>query len=154
MFTVKRENASSPNHPKYGHRCYTFQTEGRIIYDPLRAGKASSYWAIIEMDKELTRYYREQFKKKFGIILFSPAFDAHISLIRGDYEKTKEMDKNWKYLDGKIVEVWYDSNLYWNEKHVWLNTYCEEYFKIREEYNVVGWNEKDFSHITVGKFNP
>lgn len=148
MFWVG-DNSVSSSHERYGHRCYTFSIEGRICYDPSRGKKTEPHWCIIEVDKEITRYYRYQFKKRFGYELYSPSFDAHVSVLKGLW--TPEMENDWKYLDGITVEVWYDSNLYWNNKHVWLNTYCEEYFTLREYYQIPDWNTKDFGHLTVGK---
>jgi hypothetical protein len=62
------------------------------------------------------------------------------------------MDSDWGFLDGKNVEIWYDSNLYWNEQHVWLNTYSKEFFQLREYYDIPDWNTKSFGHLTIGKF--
>lgn len=148
MFGLK-DNTISDNHERFGHRCYTQSTEGKICYDPVRGKKVDPYWCIIEMDKEITRYYRYLFKKRFGYELYSPSFDAHVSVLKG--EVTPKMTDEWKYLDGKIVEIKYDSNLYWNKKHVWLNTYCDEYFELRNYYNIENWNTKDYGHCTVGK---
>lgn len=148
------DNTHSPHHSKFGHRCYTFSTTGVIHYDPNSRKHNEKHWCIIDIEKELTRYYREQFKKQFGIILYAPAFDAHVSVLRGAVEYKPKMDESWKYLDKKTVEVAYDSNIYWNERHVWLNTYCADYFDIREFYGVTDWNNKDFSHLTIGKFTP
>lgn len=146
-------NSYSENHPRFGHRCYHFSTTGKIIYDPNPdKKKREPYWCIADVEKDITKYYREQFKKKFGIILYKPAFDAHVSVLKGLESKTDKMDTNWGYLEGKEVEIWYDPNIYWNEKHVWLNTYCQDYFDIREYYDVPEWNTKDFSHLTIGKF--
>lgn len=149
MYWLKN-NSTNENHERYGHRCYTLSIEGKICYDPSRGKKTDQYWCIIEIDKEITRYYRYLFKKRFGYDLYSPSFDAHVSLLKGFH--TNKMDENWKHMDGKIVEIQYDSKLYWNEKHVWLNTYCPEYFELREYYNIPEWNTKDFGHLTVGKF--
>ena len=144
------DNSVNELNKRYGHRCYTFKTEGRIVYNPTRGKKTDPHWCIIELDKEITRYYRYLFKKRFGYDLYSPSFDAHVSLLKGF--ETPKMSTEWKNLDGKVVEVLYDSNLYWNHQHVWLNSYCEEYFTLREFYEIPDWNTKDFSHITVGKF--
>lgn len=76
-------NSISDVNKRYGHRCYTFKTEGRIVYDPSRGKKTDPHWCIIEVDKEITRYYRYLFKKRFGYDLYSPSFDAHVSLLKG-----------------------------------------------------------------------
>lgn len=149
-----KDNSISLIHPRFGHRCYTFQTPGVIHYDPQRGKKIDPYWCIIEADKELTRYYRAQFKTRYGIELYPPSFDAHVSLLRGEAEHTPKMDTQWGFFKDKEVEIWYDSNIYWNNQHVWLNTYCEQYFDIREFYDVRDWNTKDFGHLTIGKFKP
>lgn len=146
---IKGDNSISHINNRYGHRCYVFHIEGIICYDPSRGKKQDPYWCVIEIDKEITRYYRAQFKKRFGYELLSPSFDAHVSVLKGI--NTPEIENNWKHLDGKKVTVWYDPNLYWNNKHVWLNTYCEEYFELRKFYNIENWNTKDFGHLTIGK---
>lgn len=145
-------NNYNPINLRYGHRCYVFSTTGTIIYNPNNSKRAEPFWCIIDIEKDITRYYRELFKKKTGIILHSPAFDAHVSVLKGLEQATEKMKTHWEYLNGKIVEVHYDPNIYWNEKHVWINTYCKEYFDLREYYGVLDWNTKDFSHLTIGKF--
>lgn len=45
------DNSISDVNKRYGHRCYTFKTEGRIVYDPSRGKKTDSHWCIIEVDK-------------------------------------------------------------------------------------------------------
>lgn len=139
---------------RFRYRCYNFNTQGKVHYDPARGGKTEPSWCIIETDKEITRYYRELFKKKTGIILYAPAFDAHVSVLRGESERTEKMANNWKFLDGKETKIWYDPNICWNERHVWLNTYSQDYFDIREYYDVPNWNTMSFSHLTIGKFKP
>jgi hypothetical protein len=144
------DNSYNPIHSRFGHRCYTFSTDGVIQYDPPRGNKTESHWCILDVNKGITEYYRNQFKKKFGIVLFKPAFDAHVSVLKGLH--TPKMDSDWGFLDGKNVEIWYDSNLYWNEQHVWLNTYSKEFFQLREYYDIPDWNTKSFGHLTIGKF--
>ena len=97
------DNSVNELNKRYGHRCYTFKTEGRIVYDPTRGKKTDPHWCIIELDKEITRYYRYLFKKRFGYDLYSPSFDAHVSLLKGF--ETPKMSTEWKRLDGKIVEI-------------------------------------------------
>lgn len=149
-------NSSNPLNSRYGHRCYIFEMSGRVCYDPHngRQSKHEDYWCVINVNREITRYYREQFRRKFGILLYAPAFDAHISVLRGMKHSTPKMDENWEYLNNKDVEIYYDSDLYWNNNHVWINTYCKEYFNIREYYGVADWNVSNFSHLTIGKFLP
>lgn len=141
----------SPDNARYGHRCYTLETAGTIKYDPPRP-KNSPYWCVAEVDKGITAYYRSLFEKFFKVPLYAPAFDAHVSILRG--MPTPRMDTHWGYLDNTDVVIQYDHRIWYNEQHVWINTYFPEYFKIREYYEVPKWNETLFGHMTIGKFTP
>jgi len=59
---------------------------GYIKYDPYRPGlkKKKDWWAIVKIDREITRYYRWWVMKERWIDLCQPSWDAHISIIRGD----------------------------------------------------------------------
>ena len=144
-------NSHSLENERYGHRCYTLSTAGVIVYDPPRP-KTMPYWCIASIDKDITAFYRKLFESKFGVSLYAPAFDAHVSILRG--RPTPKMDTDWGYLHNTSCEIWYDHRLWYNHQHVWVNTYFPEYFQIREYYDVPCWNTKLFGHLTIGKFNP
>lgn len=141
----------SHDNPRYGHRCYTCTEPAIIQYDPPRP-KHMPYWAVAQIDTQLTAYYRKLFQQQFGIALYAPAFDAHVSILRGI--PTPKMDSEWGYLDQQPCTIHYDNRIWYNHQHVWLNTYFPEYFAIRQFYNIPLWNTQLFGHITIGKFTP
>ena len=85
---------------------------GTIVYDPFR-GKMKTrtkWWCVLELDKEITRYYRWWIEKELHIhSLVQPAWDAHISIIRGE-EPADNLKHLWKKYDGKVVEFKYEHN--------------------------------------------
>lgn len=136
------------------HRCYEFEATGTIIYDPYRKGKEELWSAVVEVGSEITDYYRLLFLKEFNIQLLHPNWTPHISLFRGQMEYRPEMKKHWKEKHGQKVNFVYSHELFWNESHVWLNTYFPEYFELREKMGLAKTHldNENWGHITVGKF--
>jgi len=71
-----------------------YRGTGFIQYDPYRGGMKTrtQNWCIVNIDREITRYYRWWLDKEIlnplgldqgGLML--PAWDAHISVIRGEF---------------------------------------------------------------------
>lgn len=135
----------------YRHRCLHFRTEGFIVYDPDRKSMSKNveHWAIIQVDDEISRYYRYQFFKRFGIELLKPSWESHISVLKGYNDTDRTLPWGWR--DGEIIEVNYGHELFWNEYHVWINAYSSAIDKMREHYGI--FNARDNEHITIGKFN-
>ena len=82
---------------------------GRVVYDPYRASmKAKTqWWCVLDVDKEITRYYREAVKREYHLhSMVAPAWDAHVSIIRGERPE-KELMHLWKKYDGMRVEFHY-----------------------------------------------
>ena len=102
-----------------------FKCRGRIVYDPFRAGmkKRTEWWAVIEVDKEITRYYRWWLQRTYHLQLDAPAWDAHISIFRGEKPKP-ELQHLWKKYDGQIVEFSFMPNPYCADvedgRHFWV----------------------------------
>lgn len=133
------------------HRTMHFKTTGKIVYDPVRAGKVAkdSGWCVIDVDtEEMAHYYRHQFYKKFGIELDSPSWMPHLSVLIG----TGTFDDSipWRWRDGEVVDVEYSHYLFWNKNHVWVNSHCDALVEIRKHYNSSS-EVKDRGHITVGR---
>lgn len=59
---------------------------GVIVYDPFRGEmkRRVNQWCVVEIDKEITRYYRWWLQYEKHIRLAPPSWDAHISVVRGD----------------------------------------------------------------------
>lgn len=136
------------------HRCYVFESTGTIVYDPYRKGKEEPWTAVVEVSQDLVDYYRLQFLNTFHIQLLRPNWKPHISLFRGQMDYRKEMKKYWKEMDGQRVKFVYTNELYWNDTHVWVNTYFPEFFELREKMGLAKTHEDNetWGHITIGKF--
>ena len=81
---------------------------GTIKYDPPRPGmkKKVDWWAILKVDREITRYYRWWVQKEKWITLAQPSWNAHISIVRGERPQKHLMDL-WKKYDGQRITFRY-----------------------------------------------
>lgn len=128
-----------------------FTSTGIIKYDPNRYGmkRRTEWWAVVNVDREITRYFRWWVQNRYGIILNQPAWDAHISIIRGEKPLKNKMHL-WKKYDGKKVEFKYSNIVVQAKKpEFWtVDVYCPFLKKIREEFGFKSdWNQ----HITIGR---
>lgn len=129
---------------------------GVIKYDPYRADmkRRTNYWCIVEVDREITRYYRWWLKRELHVKeLQQPAWDAHISIIRGE-PQCKKHPELWKKYHGEKVDFLYEhghlrshpdpaGGRFW-----WVDVECPKLALIRKEMELpVGWR----FHITVGR---
>ncbi len=144
-----------------------FESKAKIVYDPHRHGmkRRTEWWCIAVVDTEITRYYRE-FVKREGFNLhdieqpdgrknveriIQPAWDAHISVIRGEKPRPDLMHL-WKRYNGKEVTFQYEHNPrrsgrddYWTVEVV-----CPELTNIRKELKRPhNWP----LHLSIGKEN-
>jgi hypothetical protein len=88
------------------------KSTGKIVYDPYRGAlkKKPHWWCVVEVDKEITRYYRWWIERRHHIKeLKQPSWDAHISIIRGEKPRRNQMHL-WKKYHGEIVEFEYMHN--------------------------------------------
>lgn len=69
------------------HRCYNFQSKGKIIYDPIRNGVSDPWSAIVEVEQDIADYARYHFLNQFKVSLLKPNWKPHISLFRGEVKK-------------------------------------------------------------------
>lgn len=82
---------------------------GKIIYNPYRGSmkRRTAWWCIVEIDKEITRYYRWWIQKTYHLHSLIPTpWDAHISVIRGE-EPSDGLKHLWKKYHGQKVEFKY-----------------------------------------------
>lgn len=122
---------------------------GIIKYDPYRykMKTRTRWWCILDIDKELTRYYRYWIQSTYGLKLYNPAWDAHISIIRG--EKPFDIDL-WKKYDGIEVEFKYSHVVYPNNmaKFFAIKIHSDSLLHIRKELQL----PTDYGlHCTIGK---
>lgn len=141
--------------------------EGTIVYDPHRGSmrKRTDWWCIVEVDREITRYYRWWIDKLFvnplGFDkggLKQPSWDAHISVIRGERPPPDKMHL-WKKYHGKKVTFNYlpvEKFTIGHNKGVGeasgkfyiVNVECPELVEIRKEF---GFKFDWKLHITFGR---
>lgn len=85
------------------------RSTGQVIYDPHR-GKMKSrinMWCVMNVSKEITRYYRWWMKYQYHVDLQPPSFDAHISIVRGEQITPDKMEL-WKKYQKQVFEFEYD----------------------------------------------
>jgi len=134
------------------------KSRGRIRYDPPRGRMKgrTAWWAVVEVDREITRYYRWWVMNKYWIKLHQPSWDAHISIVRGE-EPADHLKHLWKKYDGHFVDFEYSHNVRQSgdttggdrPDHYWfVEVKCPFLEQIREELNrPTGWR----FHITIGR---
>ncbi len=85
------------------------KSSGKIIYDPYRGQmkKRTAGWCIITVDPEITRYYRWWLEFQYHIHLQPPSWNAHCSVIRGEYIPN-HLKKLWKNYHKQRVEFEYE----------------------------------------------
>lgn len=126
----------------------------RIVYDPYRGGmtRKTSRWCVAEVDREITRYYRYQVLKRYGIALYPPSWDAHISIVRGErfsqqnlWKKYHCMTLDFDYHHMPIQAKHDDGSL----KHYWfVEVDAPHLIFIRKELNLL--HDRKL-HITIGR---
>ena len=134
---------------------------GVIVYDPFRADmkRRTQNWCVINVDKEITRYYRWWLKYEKHIHLQQPSWDAHISVVRGE-KINSELCCFWKKYNNQRVEFYYQhvgeykivrSGLTGssdNGDYYIVEVRCDFINKIREELHLkTGW----LFHLTFGR---
>lgn len=128
---------------------------GIIKYDPHRAEmkRRDKWWCVVEVDKEITRYYRWWLAKEKHIFLYQPSWDAHISIIRGEFACAKQPELWKKYHNEKVDFLYEHGNLRIGDdprggKYYWIDVECPKLEMVRKEYGLPrGWR----FHITIGR---
>lgn len=135
-----------------------YESTGIIKYDPPRPGmkKRTKWWAIVEVDREITRYFRWMVKRNLHVDLCQPSWDAHISIIRGE-KPPKDKMHLWKKYHGKKVKFKYHVNVRrsgdttgWDRPdHFWfVEVECPLLKQIRDEF---GFPSNWKQHLTIGR---
>lgn len=129
---------------------------GTIIYDPYRGHMKhkTNWWCVVEMDREITRYYRWWVWRKHGIELYQPSWDAHVSVIRGEEPYTNKLHL-WKKYHKEIITLEYKQHPRWagdtedDYKHHWfVEIDCPKLIDIRREFGLPhNWK----LHLTIGR---
>jgi len=130
---------------------------GIVRYDPHRGTMKSNTknWCVIDVDREITRYNRFWLQREKHIILQQPAWDAHISVVRGERLSPKAQ-KLWKKYEGKRVPIRYEHGDIQMSKDqdqpgwfYWIRVDCPFVDEIRQELGLItSWK---YHHITIGR---
>ena len=141
-----------------------FQSKGKVVYDPPRPGlkKKPHKWCILQVDREITRFFRWQVDKEMNPAGFEsaklcqPSWDAHVSIVRGELDlRWAKHPERWKEHDGKWVDFYFnyfvrqtdpkkgETDDYW-----FVDVICDFGTQIREELGL----RTDFKfHLTIGR---
>ena len=141
-----------------------FTSYGKIVYDPNRGSmtRRTNWWCVAEVDREITRYYRWWIQTKYNPFqieewkVHPPAWDAHVSIIRGEQPPADKMHL-WKKYHGQRMEIHYPSP---SDYYIAGPTHsvgglffivdvdCPDLIKIREEF---GFKSDWKLHLSFGR---
>ena len=128
---------------------------GIIKYDPYRGVKTSrsNWWCVVNVDREITRYYRWWLKRELHIHLYQPSWDAHISIVRGESVCSKR-PLIWNKYNNEHVDFLYDATEIMSSPDpdgghfYWIAVECPKLGEIRKELGLpTGWR----FHLTIGR---
>ena len=103
---------------------------GMVRYNATGTLRYCTYWAMLDIDPELVRYYRSLIPAYLNA---SPQkYDAHISVVRKDREVVQDWTAWGKYA-GEEVEYQYEPTLMYDNLYFWLPAWSERVGDIREE---------------------
>ena len=134
---------------------------GIVVYDPYRGGmkRRTKGWCVVEVDKEVTRYFRWWLMREKHIHLRPPSWDAHISIVRGE-TLDPSVQHLWKKYHGQKVTFFYQHVSAYKQarsgkrggpddgEYYWVDVECPLMDTIRSELKLrKGWH----FHITFGR---
>jgi hypothetical protein len=133
-----------------------FSSHAKIVYDPHRGEMArrTSWWCVGEVDREITRYCRWWLQREKHIHLAPPAWDAHISIVRGE-KPQMGFARHWKDFHKQRFQFEWDHTDIRKgyDKHnggdfYWINVTCPQFDEIRKSLGLpTGFKY----HITIGR---
>jgi len=131
-----------------------FKSTGKLIFDPLPlTGSAEKMfkpgWVIVRTDGDIDDYYRWFMFKEKGLILQSPAWGPHISIVRGEDVSAEIWEKKKAELNNSTVHFEYENFPKSNGVHWWLKVYCEELKYFRRDLGLTELPKWTF-HLTLG----
>jgi hypothetical protein len=137
---------------------------GVIKYNPPRPGMKhrTDWWAVLDVNKELTRYYRWWLEFEQHIHLQPPSWDCHISIVRGEKPQPEFID-GWKKYQGERLEFTYTHGVIrvgrslrtdaraenaTGGEYYFIDVVCPRLDEIRKELGLkTGFNH----HLTIGR---
>ena len=134
----------------------SFKTSAKIVYDPYRGemSRRTAWWCVAEIDKEITRYCRWWLKTELHIHLQPPAWDAHISIVRGEKPRNEHLLKWKKFHKHPTTIEWDHTDIRSDVDKTngglfyWINVVCPELDNIRSDLGLpTGFKY----HLTIGR---
>jgi hypothetical protein len=104
-----------------------------MLYDStgiLRYSNEVSHRLVLEIDREIVRYYRSLIPKHFSTNL--PRYVPHITVVRPEKEVPINLEFWGKY-EGLEVPFLYDNQIQCGKVYYWLNAFCKKLEEIRLE---------------------
>lgn len=127
---------------------YCFFSSGTITYDPKKGKYFEPWWAILECDPEILKYYKWLLLKEGIAIQKGSLWGAHITWIRGEEPLNKSV---WGKYEALEIEFRYSNSLrYDNGRHVWLDVYCPKFNEMRKELGLMPLRQMSL-HLTIGR---
>lgn len=127
---------------------YCFSSIGTITYDPKKGKYFEPWWAILECDPEILRYYKWLLLKEGIAIQKGSLWGAHITWIRGEEPPNKSP---WGKYEALEIEFRYSNSLrYDNGRHIWLDVYCPKFNEMRVELGLTLLRQMSL-HLTIGR---
>jgi len=135
------------------------QSTGKLIYTPNKPGaikRNNKWWLVVEVDRSIINYYAYWINRQIikppwlvkGLILQTPQWGGHITVLDGRVDVAKEYQHLWeKYADESITyEYSVEIEKHW--KFWVLPVRCNRLNDIREELGL----KRDYNfHVTIGR---
>lgn len=83
---------------------------------------------VVEVDPDLANFYR-------SLVPFPcqrPRYPPHVTVVRAGLETPPNLEA-WGRYEGQSVRIAYDPFIRWGATYLWLNVWCDQLKKIREE---------------------
>lgn len=126
-----------------------------LLYKSTGIIKYSQSWAVVEVCRDLSEYYRKfiPLAWRHNRQMYAP----HITLVRKGHDEYPNMDFWGKY-EGEEVEFSYEPKIHWGQVYYWLNVWSVRLEEIRRElglpvetiYTVPPPGFTKTFHITLG----
>lgn len=122
---------------------------GKLRYSPqLLGGKSDKWWAVIDCDEVIGKYYRELYRiSHHGTKeLQRPAWDAHITVVRNEEPPNKD---EWGRYEGWEIPFVVFPPCETNGHYVWVPVWCSFAFDMRKDLGLSYFPQIDL-HVSIG----
>ena len=115
-----------------------FKTKAKVAY--------YKQYCVAYVDRNIADYYRSLIPKYYYVQ--PPKYKPHITIVRLGLEHAK---LNWGYLDGCLIDVYYDTQIINKPPYWFLDVFSEEIANIRKKLGLKELRTGfDCYHLTIG----